>query len=119
MVRELLLAGVLAGTGLGHADLSGAPAKTCRVSNAEMLPNDSGGAAALCAAIEKAAADHGLKFTVDVRVRSDHALSATVTLPDGRKLPAQELSVSDAKLSGRSFEWFAGALARSVEAAAN
>lgn len=88
----------------------------CRVVGAEKLPPDSGGAKAVCAAIQRAVAARapGARFTVDVRVVSARALRATVRIADGRTLPEQELAVSDRALNGSSLERFAQRLAEQL-----
>ena len=78
-------------------------AKSCRPRRAAQT--------ALCAAIEKAAQ---ARFSVEVRVISEHSLAATVTMADGRSLPEQRLDISDRALSRKSFEWFAQNLAAEV-----
>src|SRR5688500_18048913 len=70
---------------------SAAGPAACRVVNGDKLPASSGGADALCAAIEKAAQ---ARFGVEVRVISEHSLAATVTMADGRSLPEQRLDIS-------------------------
>ena len=83
----------------------------CRVVGGAKLPAASGGADALCAAIEKAAQ---ARFSVEVRVLSPHSLAADVIMADGRSLPEQRLDISDRELSSKSFEWFAQNLAAEV-----
>lgn len=93
-------------------------AATCNVVGAEKLPPQSGGRAALCAAIEKAVSDKvpGVGFTADVTVISDWKLGARITTADGRHLPEQRHVVLDAKLDRRSFEQFANSLAAKLAA---
>jgi hypothetical protein len=83
----------------------------CRVIDGAKLPPASGGAAALCAAIERAA---GAAFTVEVRVLSPSSLAAYVTTADGRRLPEQRLDISDNQFTKGSFERFARNLAAEV-----
>ncbi len=80
----------------------------CRVVGGAKLPASSGGADALCAAVERTA---GAAFGVEIRVLSPSSLAAIVTMADGRRLPEQRLDVSDRPLSKSSFEWFAQNLA--------
>jgi hypothetical protein len=83
----------------------------CRVIGGAKLPSESGGADALCAAIEQAA---GTAFQVEVRVLSPSSLAASVTTADGRRLPEQRVEVSDRQLSKASFERFARSIASEV-----
>lgn len=83
----------------------------CRVVDGDKLPAASGGADALCAAIEKAAQ---ARFSVEVRVLSPSALAAAVTMADGRSLPEQKLVVSDRALTTSSFDRFARSIASEV-----
>ena len=84
----------------------------CQVVDAGKLPADSGGANALCAAIERAASAKapGVAFTAEIRVLSSSRLVATL-IKDGRKLPEQNFASMDRDLSSSSFERFAAALA--------
>jgi hypothetical protein len=84
----------------------------CRVVDGGKLPAESGGANALCAAIERAASARapGVAFTAEVRVVSSSRLAATLTR-DGRKLPEQNFASMDRELSSSSLERFAAALA--------
>jgi hypothetical protein len=80
----------------------------CRVIGAGHLPPDSGGADALCETVRQSIAAAG---TVEIRVRSPHLMEATVTLADGRRLPAVKTARSDQPLNRRSFQMLADALA--------
>jgi hypothetical protein len=84
----------------------------CRIVDGDKLPDESGGAAALCTAIERAAAARapGVAYTVEVKVLSTSRLAATLTSA-GRTLPEQHFAVMDRELNGGSFERFAAALA--------
>jgi hypothetical protein len=84
----------------------------CRIVDGDKLPEDSGGAAALCTAIERAAAAKapGVAYTVEVKVLSPSRLAAILTA-DGRRLPEQNFATMDRDLNGISFERFAAALA--------
>ncbi|MBA3511197.1 hypothetical protein [Sphingomonas sp.] len=84
----------------------------CRVVDGDKLPAESGGAAALCTAIQRAAAARapGVEFTVDVKVLSSSRLAATVT-SEGQRLPEHNFASMDRDLTGNSFERFAAALA--------
>lgn len=83
---------------------SSAESASCQVVGGEKLPAGSGGAEALCAAIEQAG---GPAFRVKVEVLSPSSLNAVVTLADGRILPGQRFDVSDRELSKSSFQRFA------------
>ena len=91
----------------------------CRVIGAEKLPADSGGGDGLCTAIERAAAARapGVAYSVEVRVRSAYGLAATLTTGDGRKLPEQNLRISDRTLTRGSLQRFAEALAGQLASA--
>ena len=84
----------------------------CRIVDGDKLPAASGGAAALCSAIERAAAAKapGVAYTVEVKVLSPSRLAATLT-SGGQKLPEQKFAITDRELNGASFERFAAALA--------
>jgi hypothetical protein len=88
----------------------------CVVEHGDRLPPETGGAAALCAAIMKAAGERAgrLPATVDVRVLSPSSLSATVKLADGRVLPEQNMAVSDRQLNRQSIDRFAAAIAADI-----
>ena len=84
----------------------------CRVVDGDKLPEGSGGAAALCTAIQRAAAARapGVVFTVEVKVLSSSRLAATLT-SDGHRLPEHNFATMDRELTSNSFERFAAALA--------
>ncbi len=107
----LVVAASLSGGACAMASTSGQPTP-CRIVDGDKLPNGSGGAAALCSAIERAAAAKapGVAYTVEVKVLSPSRLAATLT-SDGRKLPEQNFATMDRELNGVSFERFAAALA--------
>ena len=87
----------------------------CRVVGGEKLALGSGGAAALCAAIERAVSARvpGKAASVEVRILPNSMMAATVTV-DGRTLPEQKFASMDRELDGRSFERFANSLAEQV-----
>ena len=90
----------------------------CQVSGAELLPAETGGAAALCSAIAAARGDGAAApASVHVRVISEHMLAATQTLADGRSLPEVKTARSDRPLGRRSFDMLAEALAAQLAAA--
>ena len=84
----------------------------CQVADAGKLPAESGGAAALCAAIERAVSEKapGVQYRAEIQVISASRLSATL-IRDGRKLPEQKFASMDRDLTSSSFERFAAALA--------
>ncbi len=107
----LVVAASLSGGACAMASPSG-QSPPCRIVDGDKLPEGSGGAAALCSAIERAAAAKapGVAYTVEVKVLSPSRLAATLT-SDGRKLPEQNFATMDRELNGVSFERFAAALA--------
>ncbi len=88
----------------------------CQVLNGEKLLAASGGAAALCQAIERATAARGLemRFTVQVRVEPRSMFSAEVTLLDGRKLPAVQMAEMDRPITKDTLDRFGFAIADHV-----
>lgn len=91
------------------------PTPHCHVVNGGKLPAESGGATALCSAIEQAIAARslGTSFSAEVRVLSSSRLAATVTA-NGKVLPEQSFASMDRDLNAGSFERFAAALAEQV-----
>ena len=84
----------------------------CQVVGGDKLPAETGGATALCAAIEASAARQApnAEFSVVVRVLSPSSLAAVVRTADGRTLPEQNYAISDRALNKTSFERFAEAV---------
>jgi hypothetical protein len=84
----------------------------CRVIGGDKLPAESGGADVLCAAIRQAAAEQapGARFAVEVKVRGESMLGATITTANGTRLPEQKLAISDRALTRGSLERFARTL---------
>lgn len=93
-----------------------ADAVTCRVVDGAKLPADSGGADALCSAIEQALATQApnARASVVVRVLSPSMLAANVTTAAAGTLPEQKFASSDRDLTRSSFERFAQALAAQI-----
>jgi hypothetical protein len=87
----------------------------CRVIGGEALPADLGGADALCAAIEQAAATRapGVKYSAEVRVLPRSRLVAMLTA-DGRKLPDQKFAAMDREITRDSLQRFAEAIAAAL-----
>jgi hypothetical protein len=112
----LALASVLMSTGACAMGGSHHGARgNCRVIGGEKLPASTGGAAGICAAIEKAVATHAptVPYSAEVRVLSKSALAAKL-VANGRNLPEQNLAVSDRDLSAGSIERFARSLAEII-----
>ena len=88
----------------------------CVVVNGGDLPTASGGAAALCRAIDDGAARRGLDqaFTIRVSVERQSVLAGDVTLADGRRLPAVRVAEMDRQISGDMFKRFGLAVADHV-----
>lgn len=87
----------------------------CRVVDGGKLPAESGGAVALCAAIERAVSARapGVAYTVEVKVLSSSRLAATLT-KDGHELPEQRFASMDRELTVSSIERFAESIADRV-----
>lgn len=88
----------------------------CEVVDAGKLPTESGGQAALCEAIEKAAKEIAPShpFKVQVRVLGSARLSATITTADGKVLPEQNYAITGRDLNRSALERFAKSLAAEV-----
>jgi hypothetical protein len=93
------------------------PGLRCQVVGAGELPADTGGADALCAAVEQALQAAAPKpAAIEVNVVSPYLLSATVMLADGRKLPAIKVGSSDRQLGARAVQMLADSIAAQVAA---
>jgi hypothetical protein len=90
----------------------------CRVTGAEKLPAEAGGAGAICAAVERAVAAQApnVRYSVEVRVLSRTALAANLETA-GRKLPELKFSVSDRELNPRAIGHFADSVAEALAGA--
>lgn len=111
--RHLSLCCALLALAGGSACAVNRPAESgprCTVEGGELLPPESGGAAALCADIEAATASLPVPTTVSVRVASSSLLAANVTV-DGRVLPEIKMARSDSPLDRSAFQRFAKAIA--------
>jgi hypothetical protein len=94
-----------------------APAARCQVVGAAQLPTETGGAHAICAAVELALQPVAPKpAAIEVNVLSPHLLSATVMLADGRRLPAIKAGRSDRPLGARTIKMLADGIAAQVAA---
>src|SRR5690242_11343814 len=91
--------------------MSAAQNRPCRVVNGEKLPPESGGASAVCSAIEHAMAARApkVRYTAEVRVLSKSALAALI-VANGKALPEQQFAVSDRNLNPLSIKRFAEGL---------
>jgi hypothetical protein len=87
----------------------------CRVTGAEKLPAEAGGAAAICAAVQQAVAVQApnLRYSAEIRVLSRTALAANLEMA-GRKLPELKFSVSDRELNPRAIGQFADSVAAAL-----
>jgi len=87
----------------------------CRVTGAEKLPAEAGGAGAICAAVERAVAAQALnvRYSVEVRVLSRTALAANLEA-GGRKLQELRFSVTDRELNPRAIGHFADSVAAAL-----
>ena len=85
----------------------------CVVERAERLPADVGGAAGICALIERAAAGAG-PVNVTVTVVSANELSAAITNRHGHMLPELRFAKSDRPLSRASVGRFARSIAQAA-----
>jgi hypothetical protein len=112
----LLMTTALVG-GSACAMNSPVPASRCQVVGASQLPADTGGADALCSAIEQALQTAAPKpAAVEVSVISPYLISATVTLAGGRRLPAIKVGSSDRQLGARAVQMMADSIAVQVAA---
>lgn len=85
----------------------------CHVTGAEKLPAESGGEAALCAAIKKALVEQKVagSLSIEVTVRSPRLLAATVTR-DGKRLPEMTMDVFDTAITKTIIDRFARSVAQ-------
>jgi hypothetical protein len=88
---------------------------SCQVTAGEKLPAASGGADAICAAIQRAAAAKApdVRYSAEIRVLSSSMLAANL-VADGRKLPEQKFAVMDHEISASTIERFAEAVATAL-----
>lgn len=87
----------------------------CRVIAGEKLPASSGGAEAICAAIEAAVAAEApnARFTAEVKVLKPWML-ATSLVVNGKVLPEQKFAVTDRELNRTSIKRFATSIAAKI-----
>lgn len=111
----IAIAAILAAASSGACAMSASQPKAarCHVVGGDRLPPETGGAGALCRAIEKAVSARApeLRYTAAVRVLSASSLAATIKFADGRALPEQRMATMDRALSKASIERFAQAIA--------
>jgi hypothetical protein len=110
-----ILAALIAFTACAPAMSAPQASGPCRVLGGEKLPQETGGASAICAAIERAVASRAptVRYSAEVRVLSKSALSAML-VANGRKLPEQQFAVSDRNLNPGAIERFAQAMAEEI-----
>ena len=103
----ILSSGAFAMSGSGTARIG-----PCTVIGKDSLPASSGGANALCGAIERAikAQAPTVHYSVEVKVISASRLSAVLVV-NGKTLPEQRFAVMDRELNPGSIERFAQSLA--------
>jgi len=93
-------------------------AAECTVIGGEKLPQETGGAAGICAAVTEAlkAQPGERSVRVQIQVKSNSWLVARIER-DGAALPEQNMAVADSKLTKGSVERFARAIAQAVSTA--
>lgn len=98
---------------------AGQPHQHCRVIAGDKLPTASGGAKAVCDAIEAAVAAKApkAKFTAEVKVLSPSMLATSIVV-NGRALPVHNFAVTDRKLGAGSIKRFASSIAARIAEAA-
>jgi hypothetical protein len=116
-VLRLGLGLTIAIASVGAADAGDRSDPQCRVAGADALPKSSGGASALCSAVERAVSVNfpGQSHRVEVRVRTHH-LEALVTTQNGKVLPTVQFAQFDRAIDGKTFERFASAVADHIAA---
>ena len=117
-----IFAGIIASAAVVAASapaMSAPQARPCRVVDAQKLPPQSGGATAICSAIEQAVAARAPKarYSAEVRVLSMSRLSVNVDV-SGHKLAEQHYAVMDRNLNPSSIKRFAEAIADEIAKAA-
>jgi hypothetical protein len=89
----------------------------CRVIDGQKLPAELGGEQSLCTAIAQALRPGVANgAAIEVNVVSPYLLSATVTMADGRMLPAIKVGSSDRPLSRRAVQMLADSIAAQAAA---
>lgn len=91
----------------------------CTVEGSEKLPAETGGADAVCSAIQGAisntlGADAAAQTRVVVRVRSPYSVVAEVTAPNGQRLPELGTTIADRQLNRRAIGSLADEIAKQL-----
>lgn len=112
LLRPLLAIGFAATSASASAFTSPPrPIVECKVSGAEKLPAGVGGAAAICTAMNAAAAQSATNgVRVDVRVLGTSRLAATLSNSGGRVLAERRFATSDRALTRSAIDRFARSL---------
>ncbi|WP_152569572.1 MULTISPECIES: hypothetical protein [Sphingomonas] len=102
--------------GSASAVTSATPAApACTVSGADKFVERAGGAAAICAAVERAVhAQAPGQHHVEVKVLSATTMTATTRLADGRTLPDLHTAISDGTISPAMMDRFAQDIANQI-----
>lgn len=113
----MVLALAAAGFPTGAAGVSGAG--HCRVIAGDKLPAATGGAKAVCAAVERAVRERApnVSYRAEVKVLTPSML-ATGLVVNGRALPERRFAVTDRELGEGSIRRFANSIAAEVAKAA-
>ena len=87
----------------------------CRVTGAQKLPAELGGADALCAAAARAIDSASQKpQAIEIKVVSPYLISATVILIDNRRLPVIKISSSDRPLGRKAIQMLTDSIAAQI-----
>jgi hypothetical protein len=119
LAKFALAAGIMSANAVAMSASKQGHAHHCRVVGGEKLPAASGGAKAICAAIERAIAARApnVRFSAEVKVLRPSMLATTVVV-NGRSLPEQKFAVMDRDLNAGSIKRFANSIAAAVAKAA-
>ena len=114
MIAVTTLLATASGIAFGMTTTS--PQIECSVADGGKLSKNSGGADALCRAIEAAISEMSSegKFRVKVVVSGPNRISVEVRTSDGRTLVKQKYGSTDRELSNSSFQRFAKGLASEI-----
>lgn len=117
LVRIVVATTLACASGSACAMTSAAERKVeCHVVNGAKLSEQSGGAGALCRAVETAIGKQAPvgKYKVEITVLGPSRISASVTSDNGRKVAEQAYGSMDRDLTESSFERFADGLASEI-----
>jgi hypothetical protein len=91
------------------------PLGHCHVVGGDKLPAASGGSAALCAELERAAAKMapGVAYSAEIKVLSKSRLSASLVV-NGRALSDQHFAIMDSELNAGAIQRFAASLGDAI-----